>query len=140
MATFVLKKYEPKKEDDTIEEKTKETKEDNNTLDKIKITADTSISEIISELLYKKLSNVKIEVEKEDKNESTIKAVSTENINSDPIKTFNSINNNDTIFIINKGFRTSKEEWFLTNLENKTSNIIYTEESFIIFIKSKLGI
>lgn len=140
MTTFVLKKYEPKKEDDTIEEKTKETKEDNNTLDKIKITVDTSISEIISELLYKKLPNVKIEVEKEDKNESTIKAVSTENINSDPIKTFNSINNNDTIFIINKGFRTSKEEWFLTNLENKTSNIIYTEESFIRFIKSKLGI
>lgn len=139
MTTFVLKKYEPKKEDDTIE-KTKETKEDNNTLDKIKITADTSISEIISELLYKKLPNVKIEIEKEDKNESTIKAVSTENINSDPIKTFNSININDTIFIINKGFRTSKEEWFLTNLENKTSNIIYTEESFIRFIKSKLGI
>lgn len=138
MATFVLKKYEPKKEDDTIE-KTKETKEDNNALDKIKITVDTSISEIISELLYKKLSNVNIEVE-EDKSESTIKAVSTENINSDPIKTFNSINNNDTIFIINKGFRTSKEEWFLTNLENKTSNIIYTEESFIRFIKSKLGI
>lgn len=138
MTTFVLKKYEPKKEDDTIE-KTKETKEDNNALDKIKITVDTSISEIISELLYKKLSNVNIEVE-EDKSESTIKAVSTENINSDPIKTFNSINNNDTIFIINKGFRTSKEEWFLTNLENKTSNIIYTEESFIRFIKSKLGI
>jgi len=144
MTTFILKKYEPKKEENIISniDEEEKKKENDDILEEIKITSDSSISGIISKLLYKKLpNNIEIKVgEEKNSEENSIKAISTENINKNPLKTFNSINKNDTVFILNKGFKTSCEEWFLTNIENKTSNIIYTEEKFISYIKEKLGI
>lgn len=132
MTTFILKKYEDNKENITTKEK-----EDTSNNDLL-ITIDGSISEIIIKALYKALDN-NIEINEQNTEESNIKVISTENINKLPLDTFNSIQKNDIVFIYNRGFKTSQEEWFLTNIFNKTNNIYYTLESFINFIKNKFN-
>lgn len=141
MATFVLKKYEEKKSDlsqaDPVEKTDESTPEED---EKLVITVTGTVAEIVANALNKVLSNKVEVIESEDSSLADIKAVSTEDINSNPVDTFNSIKNNDVVFIYNSGFKTAKEEWFLTNLPNKNSNVFYTIESFISYIKVKLNI
>lgn len=141
MATFVLKKYEEKKSDlsqaDPVEKTDESTPEED---EKLVITVTGTVAEIVANALNKVLSNKVEVIESEDSSLADIKAVSTEDINSNPVDTFNSIKNNDVVFIYNSGFKTAKEEWFLTNLPNKNSNVFYTVESFITYIKMKLNI
>ncbi len=141
MATFVLKKYEEKKNDISESKPVEKTGEEIPQEDqKLVITVTGTIAEIVANALNKVLSNKVEVIENEDPALSDIKAVSTEDINNNPIDTFNSIKNNDVVFIYNSGFKTAKEEWFLTNLPNKNSNVFYTIESFISYIKVKLNI
>lgn len=140
MATFVLKKYEEKKDTSTNEENKEDSIENKK---EITVTISGSISEIVANALNKVLANqasiAEIQ-ESEDQVNPTVKTISTEDINSNPLETFNLIKKDDVVFIQNKGFTTSQEEWFLTNIPNKTSNVFYTLESFIKFIVNKLGI
>ena len=136
MATFVLKKYDK----EVVDEKPTETKPESEAKKELVITVTGSVAEIVANALNKALSNDVEVIEQEDPALSNTKAVSTEDINRDPIDTFKSIRDNDTVFIHNKGFTTAKEEWFLTNLPNKHSNVFYTVESFIAHIKTQLGI
>lgn len=145
MPTFVLKKYN---QENNVNNETKEldntTNQDTNNINNDKeltITVTGTVAEIVANALNKVFEN-KVEITKteEDKTDSNIKAISTESVNSLPLDTFNFINKDDIVFIYNKGFSTAKEEWFLTNIENKTKNVFYTIESFIKFIKTKLEI
>ena len=63
--------------------------------------------------------------------------ITTEEINADPVKALRSIQDNVNVFIQTEGFHTSKEEWFLMNLSNKTSNVFYTLESFVSHLVKK---
>jgi len=144
MTTFVLKKYDQTNNDtnkdpsDLEEIDSDENKETNN---EITFKVEGTISKIVASALYSVFSNkVKIEEIEETvpENNEIIKAISTEDINKDPISTFNSINKEDVVFIKNKGFTTSKEEWFLTNIPNKTNKVFYTIESLIKYIANKL--
>ena len=138
MTTFVLKKYNQEKninEPNPTEEKKEEAPEE------LTITVTGTISEIVANALNKAFaSKVDIEEVAEDDRDADIKAVSTENINTDPLVTFESIHKGDIVFIHNQGFKTAAEEWFLTNIPNKTSNVFYTIESFIKFVKNKFKI
>lgn len=143
MATFILKKYQPPEENnnsseiDSSNDATKESK----TPEELQITITGSISEIVSKALYASLKNTaNISVDTDDANaeDSSVKVVSTEDINLDPIEAFKGIKKDDVVFIVNnKPFNTAKEEWFLLNLNNKTNKVIYTMESFLQYINSQ---
>jgi len=138
MTTFVLKKYEEKKD---LENKSQPTENKSEKApEHLMITVTGSISEIVANALNKVLGK-DVDIQEQDKDtESNIKAISTENINNAPLETFNSIQKDDVVFIYNNGFKTQKEEWFLTNIGNKTENVFYTLESFIRYIQKRLNL
>ena len=144
MTTFVLKKYE-----ETSTSPNNDSEQNNTNIEKEEVTikVEGSISEIVAKALQSVLANKVVMKELADDNKETtsdeksiVKAVSTEEINLHPLDTFNSINKNDIVFIQNKGFKTSQEEWFLTNISNKTDNVFYSVESLISYISKKLGV
>jgi len=138
MATFILKKYEEKKDTESNNEQQAQQQEEQP--EHLTVTVVGSISEIVAKALHKTLSN-QVEIQQQDDaNSSDVKAISTEDINSAPLETFNSIQKDDAVFIHNNGFKTPEEEWFLTNIGNKTENVFYTLESFIRFIQKKLNL
>lgn len=138
MTTFVLKKYN---QETNINNPNPEEVKKEEIPEKLTITVTGTISEIVAKALQKALANkVQIEEVTEDNKEAEVKAISTENINTDPLVTFESIHKDDIVFIHNNGFRTVAEEWFLTNIPNKTSNVFYTIESFTKFVKNKFKI
>lgn len=140
MPTFILKKYDDTKEANTNEE---QKAEDIKKEEELTITVLGTVSEIVANALNKVLKNTNIEIQEVNDTEnqnSDIKVVSTEDINNDPITAFRFIKDNDIVFINNRGFTTDKEEWYLTNIANKTNNVFYTVESFISYITSRLGI
>lgn len=144
MPTFLLKKYNQEndvnKENKTDDESSKKN-EDENAPEELTITVTGTVSEIVANALNKAFQNkLQISEVEEEKEDTQVKAISTENINISPIDTFNSIHKDDIVFIHNRGFKTSTEEWFLTNIENKTKNVFYTIESFIKFVKIKLAV
>lgn len=139
MATFILKKYEENKDEQNNDSaKQAQAKVED---ERMTVTVVGSISEIVAKALYKALAN-KVNIEEQpDDAASDTKAISTEDINSAPLDTFNSINPNDAVFIHSEhGFKTREEEWFLTNIGNKTENVFYTVESFIKYIQQKLNV
>lgn len=138
MPTFILKKYDDKKEEvkenETPENEKKEEEE-------LTITVSGPIAEIVAKALYKTFEN-KLEVreEEEENNDTSVKAISTENINKDPLTTFNLVKNGDIVFIDTgrKPFSTKEEEWFLTNINNKTDKVFFSVESLIKYIEERL--
>lgn len=135
MTTFVLKKYAEKEEtNENLESKEEKDSEE------MTITVVGSVSEIVAKALNKVLDKQLEIKQQEDNASSDVKAISTEDINTNPVDTFNSIKPNDVVFIHNNGFKTKEEEWFLTNIGNKTQNVFYTVESFIKFIQKKLNL
>ena len=140
MPTFILKKYNNSEQDQVNQETPKEVKEEEKEEDKkLSITVSGSISGIVANALYKVLENTNVHIEEveEVKEDSSTKAISAEDINISPVNTFNSINKDDVVFIHSKGFTTAAEEWFLTNIPNKTNKVFYTIESFIKFVKTE---
>lgn len=139
MTTFILKKYE-----ENPEQKAGPTEEQKNEAAKqeaLSITVVGSISEIVAKALQKALAKEVDIQEQPDMAPTQTKAISTEDINNAPLDTFRSINPDDTVFIHSEhGFSTAEEEWFLTNLGNKTKNVFYTVESFITHIKKQLNL
>ena len=119
MTTFVLKKY-----DNSVQSPNSETNTEIKPTEEVTIKVEGSVAEIVAAALQRVLVN-KVNIEEvEDtqdiENVEQVKAISTEEINKDPLKAFNSINKKDLVFIHNKGFKTSTEEWFLLNIPNKT--------------------
>ena len=151
MTTFILKKYSDKESVPKTDEEKKELMEQEKQgavqakeEESIQIEVSGSISSIVAAALQKVLGNKNIQLDVvEDTNEeqadSTIKAISSEDINNDPLKTFRSINDSDVVFISTEGFTTSQEEWFLTNLPNKTSKVFYSVEGLADFLVQQAG-
>ncbi len=139
MTTFVLKKY-----DNSVQSPNSETNTEIKPTEEVTIKVEGSVAEIVAAALQRVLVN-KVNIEEvEDtqdiENVEQVKAISTEEINKDPLKAFNSINKKDLVFIQNKGFKTSTEEWFLLNIPNKTNTVFYTVESLIKHVCTKLDI
>ena len=146
MPTFVLKKYQEEADNgNRASTAEKPSTQENDKKEELTISVVGPVSEIVANALFKVFSDkAKIEV-KEDESSSEqetekVKAVSTEDINKDPLSTFNMINKGDVVFIDTgrKAFSTTKEEWFLTNITNKTNNVFYTVESLINYIEERL--
>ena len=138
MTTFVLKKYE---------EKTEETSQSGETTpegavvtpreeQQVTIRVDSSVAEIVAKTLLEVLGNratIQQLADKKEEQDITQQArvITTESINNDPIATLRSVSPNDILLISNEGFHTEKEEWFLTNVANKTPTVFYSVESFV---------
>lgn len=144
MTTFILKKY--KEPEQTTAEQTPDT--DNadsptNERDEDKyltIKVEGSVAEIVAKALHKALGNEAEIQEKKDELEqegASVKAISTEEINTDPVSALRSVNKDDIVYIQNKGFHTTKEDWFLLSVHNKTSNVFYSVESLIQHVVSR---
>jgi len=136
MTTFVLKKYN-QKENNQVDE-TDVNSEANAKIEEEKyIEISGSISEIIIKALQSTLSN-NVEEDTTGEKESTVsvKTVTTEEINNDPLAAFTSISKNDVVYIQSNGFKTAQEEWFLTNLPSKTDKTFYSVNSLVEYLKS----
>lgn len=139
MTTFVLKKY-----DNSVQSPNSETNTEIKPTEEVTIKVEGSVAEIVASALQRVLAN-KVNIQEVEDNQDTenteqVKAISTEEINKDPIKAFNAINKQDIVFIHNKGFKTSTEEWFLLNIPNKTNTVFYTIESLIKHVCAKLDV
>lgn len=143
MTTFVLKKYEEQPLSPNTAEVDKPQPPQAGTAapaKEINILVQGSIAEIVGAALRKALGRDVEITEVTDSSDASVKALSTEAINTDPLATFRSIQANDAVFIQNHGFTTREEEWFLTNLPNKTSNVFYTVESFVRYVCAQLEV
>lgn len=139
MTTFVLKKY-----DNSVQSPNSESNSEIKPTEEVTIKVEGSVAEIVASALQSVLAN-KVNIQEVEDNQDTenteqVKAISTEEINKDPLKAFNSINKQDIVFIQNKGFKTSTEEWFLLNIPNKTNTVFYTVESLLKHVCAKLDI
>lgn len=141
MSTFIISKYNKPDETKTSETQNDQVNTDGkNDKEELIIQVSGTISEIVARALNKALGNsIDIEVKQEESN-SNIKAISTEDINKTPASTFNSIKKDDILFIHSKGFNTATEEWFLSNLANKTPKVFYTLEHFVSYVKTSLNV
>lgn len=162
MATFVLKKYQPEEEKANSPETTDPAKTDETKTDEpiILIEATDTVAEIVAKALQASFTNVEIDKtnnkttttgtianttdpSKTTDINATYKAsiIATEDINKDPVSTFNRLGKDNHVHILTKkAFGTAKEEWFLTNLSNKTSNVYYSLESLLDKVASTLGV
>lgn len=139
MTTFVLKKYEEPQDSPNgqIQEKTEA--ESKPTKDQITIEIKGSIAEIVADALYKLMPQINDEEQPQPNGEPVnVTALSTEDINTDPVSAFSQVGKDDVVFIQNNGFHTQKEEWFLLNLPNKTNNVFFSVESLIKHFQAKL--
>lgn len=139
MTTFVLKKY-----DNSVQSPNSESNSEIKPTEEVTIKVEGSVAEIVASALQSVLAN-KVNIQEVEDNQDTenteqVKAISTEEINKDPLKAFNSINKQDIVFIQNKGFKTSTEEWFLLNIPNKTNTVFYTIESLLKHVCAKLDV
>lgn len=140
MPTFLLKKYDSAPTENVNKETQEQPaeKKEEQVPDTMTITVSGSISQIVATALNKVLHNTEIQFEQTqaDDQNADVKAISTENINEEPVDTLRNIHDNDFVFIHTQGFTTAQEEWFLTNMANKTNKVVYTLESFINHVKA----
>lgn len=138
MTTFVLKKYEENKPVESTPDPATVAASTKPEDQVIEIQASDTISKIVAVALYKALpNNITIE-EQEEAPSSNTNVVSTEDINSNPAECLGKLRNGSTVMIVNEGFKTDKEEWFLSSLSNKNINVFYSMESFIKHVLAKL--
>ncbi|QXN70488.1 hypothetical protein AGENTSMITH_84 [Bacillus phage vB_BspM_AgentSmith] len=144
MTTFILKKYEEKTEEapQSTEGSPEGTTSPPVEEQQVTINVDASVAEIVAKTLLEVLGNRATIQQLADKNKEEqgnnpqARVVTTESINNDPIATLRSVSPNDILLISNEGFHTEKEEWFLTNVTNKTPTVFYSVESFVKHISS----
>lgn len=150
MTTFTLKKYEEPTQaeithsdlgapNESLTGTTTETPKVIEEQKEIKINVSDSISAIVAKALNKIFAN-KIEIMESEESPSVTKVISAEEIKLHPIETFKSVNKGDRVFIHNDGFKTAQEEWFLTNIPNKSSQVFYTINSFAKFITEEFNL
>ena len=140
MTTFVLKKYEEPENSTNAEQEQKPQEDQTPKKEQITVEIKGSISQIVADALYRLMPT---ETEQDNQAEVdtdpvNVTALSTEEINEDPVAAFSKVNKGDIVYIQNKGFHTGKEEWFLMNLPNKTNDVFYSVESLAKHFKAKL--
>lgn len=153
MPTFVLKKYETVDDnktqasgDQTNQAATKEGEKVEEKAQMIEISASDSISKIVAQALYKAMPNIDIterqmdeeQAEGEDKPAAT-SVVSAEEINQSPVDALASLGTSKCVLILNNGFKTAQEEWFLNTLQNRGVKTFYTVNSFVKYVQKTLA-
>lgn len=131
MAVFTLKKYEeaPKATvGGPVAEPLASEQEEQKKDQIVTIRANDSVSGIVATALYSTMSNVD---EEEEDSEVDAQVISTEDINNSPTDTWNQVKNIRSVVIVNEGFKTKKEEWFLASLESANVKVFYSIESYL---------
>lgn len=136
MPVFTLSRYtEDKKPTDKPEEdSTDQVKETEDKEEFTTISASEPVSKVVALALHKRLHNVKQEQE-EKPTDATV--ISTEEINENPVHTYNRVKNAKQVVILNKGFRTKQEDWLLMSLESQGKKVFYSIESFLDSLPKK---
>lgn len=147
MTTFVLNRYEPVADTQPTNNEnptpapapTEKTPEAT-----ITIAVHDSVSKIVAAALYNSMPNTVDVVEQSDSTEKAtqdaIKVISTESVNDTPVDSVNFVKGHTDVVVLGSGFKTKQEDWFLTTLNNRHANVIYTMEGFVSHLKSKLGV
>lgn len=153
MPTFVLKKYEPTDQDKgqisgdhTNQSANQQAEKMEEKAQMIEVSASDSISKIVAQALYKAMPNIDItervldeeQAKKEDSQDGATKVVSAEEINRCPVDALASLGSSKCVLILNDGFKTAQEEWFLTTLQNRGIKTFYTIGSFVKYVQKTL--
>lgn len=151
MPTFILKKYEPQEEanqqasaDHTSDVVNNVAEQTEKQAEMIEVSASDSISKIVAQALYKAMPNIEIiqkeQAEADEKNgEQVTKVISSEDINNNPVDTLQSLGSSKCVVILNNGFKTAKEEWFLQSIENRGIKAFYSVTSFVKHVQKTLA-
>ncbi len=141
MPTFVLKKYEEKKDTDQTEEGTESTQPQSDTgknpiKKEMSVEVSGSISEIIANALNKVFVNTDVEVEevKDGERAPDAEAITMEDIRSEPLKTLRAVKQSKVVVISGEGFYTKEDEWFITNMEDYPGKVFYSVEKFVDYL------
>lgn len=144
MPVFTLKKYEEKIERSvppSLDSRGKrvDTKNAEEGEEEVTIQVDVSdtISGIVAKALLKAMPNLALNEEtpkgptpdSKDKPETSI--ISTEDINASPVDTLSRVRGSSSVVVVNKGFTTPQEEWFLTSLVTLGTKVYYSVESYV---------
>lgn len=137
MTTFTLKKYEIQKPD---EQKKEEIPNESQQEKQVTIKIEGSISEIIANSLNKLLqqNNSELTETKDETPSTSVKAITTEDINTDPVTCYKNIEDNDVLYIASNGFKTAAESWFLYNVSARNIKTFYTQEALLSYLKQKV--
>lgn len=148
MPTFVLKKYQETPVKSETPEETPNQNEETTTQDsdgkpvekELLVEVSGSVSEIVATALNKVFANKGVTVEESDEEkEVNAEVVSTEDIESDPVKALRSAKSSNVVLIVSEGFTTKKEEYFLTNMEDYQGKVFYSVESFVAYLVSEMN-
>lgn len=136
MSTFILKKYEEKKQPSTETEEKEAVPSERDAEKEMTIEVSGSVSEIIANALNKVFANTNVEIEevKEDGKAADAEAITMEDIRNDPVKTLRAVKQSKAVVITGEGFKTKEDEWFATNMEDYDGKVFYSVEKFIDFI------
>lgn len=137
MPVFTLKSYDQQqsaKEETANQQNSEQERQDKQEAMKtVVIQANDSVAKIVATALYEKLGNdeeTKVEEGAETGNPD-VRVVSTEDINLRPVDTWRTVKNTPNVVIVNEGFKTDKEEWFLSALGNAGTTVHYSVESYL---------
>lgn len=137
MPVFTLKSYDQqqsaKEETANQQDSEQERQDKQEKMKTVVIQANDSVAKIVATALYEKLGNNEgTEVEEGvDTKEPDVNIVSTEDINLCPVDTWRMVKNTPNVVIVNEGFKTDKEEWFLSALGNAGTKVHYSVESYL---------
>lgn len=140
MPTFVLKKYqETKPTNEVPDDRTEETAQEEEPEKEMLVEVSGSVSEIVAVALNKVFANKGVTVEEtEDSGTVDAEAISTEDIENDPVSALRHAKAGSSVLIITEGFKTRKEEFFLENMKNYQGKVFYTVESFVDYLVSEM--
>lgn len=130
MPVFTLTKYtkDKKPEDPAKEEGSDQAKDTEDPKEFTTISASEPVSKVVALALHKRLQNVK---EEQEEKPADTTVISTEEINENPVQTYNRVKTAKQVVILNKGFRTKQEDWLLMSLESQGKKVFYSIESFL---------
>lgn len=137
MPVFTLKSYEQqqssKEEAKAQQESDQEQQDKQDHMKTVVIQANDSVAKIVAIALYQKLGNNEAAEAEEDSDvkEVDVRVVSTEDINLFPVDTWRMVKNTPNVVIVNEGFKTDKEEWFLSALGNTGTTVHFSVESYL---------
>lgn len=135
MPVFTLHKYQP------APEATPQSQDEQETENKpaaIAIQASTSVSSLVAQALYSTMQRKNDDVEDKEEEEASntqtpeAVAISTQDIEKDPVGALESVSVADSVIILSpRGFHTAKDEWLLSALEARKKSVFFSVESFL---------
>ena len=104
----------------------------------ITIQASASVSALVAQALYATMSRQDDDSDKESQEKSAPSAqvpeavaISTQDIEKDPVGALESASVADSVIILGRGFHTAKDEWILNALQARNKSLYFSVESFL---------